>query len=119
MSQRPETKAIRIQTPKTGEKEHATPLFLTSSFTYNSAEEMAAAFADDTLDVNIYSRFSNPTVDEFITMAALKERRMALLPALVWPLSFYFDFLPDHIIASAVFDHTYDTDSIWPKGNRV
>src|SRR6478736_2049430 len=73
MSQRPETKAIRIQTPKTAQKEHSTPLFLTSSFTYNSAEEMAAAFADDTLEVNIYSRFSNPTVDEFIDkMAALE-----------------------------------------------
>ena len=55
----PETDAIRIQTKQTGEKEHATPLFLTSSFTYESAEEMAAAFADDTLDVNIYSRFKN------------------------------------------------------------
>jgi O-succinylhomoserine sulfhydrylase len=62
----PETQAIRTQTARTGEKEHSTPLFLTSSFVYDSAEDMAAAFADDTLDVNIYSRFSNPSVDEFI-----------------------------------------------------
>ena len=40
MSQHPETKAIRLQTPQTDQKEHATPLFLTSSFTYDSAEEM-------------------------------------------------------------------------------
>ena len=73
MSQRPESKAVRIQTPQSSEKEHSTPLFLTSSFTYNSAEEMAAAFADDSLDVNIYSRFSNPTVDEFITKIAALE----------------------------------------------
>ena len=30
-----------------------------------TAEEMRAAFADEN-DDNIYSRFSNPTVDEFI-----------------------------------------------------
>ena len=73
MSQHPETKAIRLQTEQTNQKEHATPLFLTSSFTYDSAEEMGEAFADDTLDVNIYSRFSNPTVDEFIDkMTALE-----------------------------------------------
>ena len=38
MSQHPETKAIRIQTATTEQKEHATPLFLTSSFLYDSAE---------------------------------------------------------------------------------
>ena len=69
----PETLAIRTQTERTGEKEHSTPLFLTSSFVYDSAEDMAAAFADDTLDVNIYSRFSNPTVDEFIQKICLLE----------------------------------------------
>ncbi|HNL39556.1 MAG TPA: PLP-dependent transferase, partial [Saprospiraceae bacterium] len=61
----PETLAIRTQTRRTAEKEHSTPLFLTSSFVYDSAEDMAAAFTDDSLDVNIYSRFSNPGVDEF------------------------------------------------------
>lgn len=62
---RPETNAIRIQTEKTWQMEHSTPLFLTSSFTYDSAEEMRATFADET-DNNIYSRFSNPNVDEFV-----------------------------------------------------
>ena len=70
---RPETIAIRTQTERTAEKEHSTPLFLTSSFVYDSAEDMAAAFADDSLDVNIYSRFSNPTVDEFIKKVCLLE----------------------------------------------
>ena len=41
MSQKPETQAIRIQTRKTAQKEHATPVFLTSSFTYaTNVEEM-------------------------------------------------------------------------------
>ncbi|MEY3153418.1 MAG: hypothetical protein RLZZ333_2015 [Bacteroidota bacterium] len=70
---RPETLAIRTQIERTGEKEHSTPLFLTSSFVYDTAEDMAAAFADDSLDVNIYSRFSNPSVDEFVKKVCLME----------------------------------------------
>lgn len=58
------TKAIRIQTPRTDEGEHSTPMFLTSSFCFEDAEAMRAAFADET-DDNIYSRFSNPNVREF------------------------------------------------------
>ena len=60
----PITEAIRIQTERTNEMEHSTPLFLTSSFCFDNAEEMRAAFADET-DDNIYSRFSNPNVQEF------------------------------------------------------
>lgn len=111
--QRPETKAIRLQTNKTGEKEHSTPLFLTSSFTYNSAEEMAAAFADDTLDVNIYSRFSNPTVDEFIEKIAVlegAEAGIATGTGMAAIFSTFMTFLKkgDHIIsASAVFGSTH------------
>lgn len=113
MSQHPETKAIRIQTPRTDQMEHATPLFLTSSFTYDSAEEMGAAFADDTLDVNIYSRFSNPTVDEFINkMAALEnaEDGVATGTGMAAIFATFMTFLNkgDHIIsASAIFGSTH------------
>ena len=58
------TKAIRIQTDRTNEMEHSTPMFLTSSFCFDNAEDMRAAFADES-DDNIYSRFSNPGVKEF------------------------------------------------------
>jgi O-succinylhomoserine sulfhydrylase len=64
MDQKPITKAIRIQTDTTNEMEHSTPLFLTSSFQFDNAEDMRAAFADES-DDNIYSRFSNPNVKEF------------------------------------------------------
>lgn len=64
MEQHPITKAIRIRTDQTNEMEHSSPLFLTSSFCYDDAEEMRATFADEN-DNNIYSRFSNPTVQEF------------------------------------------------------
>lgn len=60
----PNTRAIRTRVIQTDEMEHTTPLFLTSSFCFETAEEMRAAFADET-DDNIYSRFSNPNVQEF------------------------------------------------------
>jgi O-succinylhomoserine sulfhydrylase len=57
---------------KTPEREHSTPLYLTSSFTFDDAESMRAAFAEET-DDNIYSRYSNPTVDEFIDKMCMLE----------------------------------------------
>lgn len=67
----PETEAVRIQTPRTDQMEHATPMFLTSSFCYEDAEQMRAVFAGE-VDANVYSRFVNPTVSEF-------ENKMATL----------------------------------------
>ena len=64
MALHPVSRMIRTRVEQTNEMEHSSPLFLTSSFSFDSAEEMRAAFADET-DDNIYSRFSNPTVQEF------------------------------------------------------
>lgn len=69
----PSTIAVRTQTERTNQMEHSTPVFLTSSFAFESAEAMRAAFADET-DDNIYSRYSNPTVDEFAHKMALLEK---------------------------------------------
>lgn len=110
---RPETIAIRTQTARTGEKEHSTPLFLTSSFVYDTAEDMAAAFSDDSLDVNIYSRFSNPSVDEFIKKVCLLEGAedgIATATGMAAVSACFMTFLAagDHIIsASAVFGSTH------------
>lgn len=109
----PETIAIRTQTERTAEKEHSTPLFLTSSFVYDSAEDMAAAFFDESLDVNIYSRFSNPSVDEFIKKVCLLEGAedgIATGTGMAAVFSTFMTFLSsgDHIIsASAVFGSTH------------
>lgn len=109
----PQTEAIRLQMNRTNEKEHSTPLFLTSSFVYNGAEDMAAAFSDDSLDVNIYSRFSNPTVDEFIgKIAALEgaEDGIATGTGMAAVFSTFMTFLSkgDHALsASAVFGSTH------------
>ncbi|WP_254411564.1 trans-sulfuration enzyme family protein [Dyadobacter diqingensis] len=67
-----QTKAIRTQTKKTQYREHSTPLFLTSSFTFESAEQGKALF-EETEEGNIYSRFSNPSVQEFIDKVCVLE----------------------------------------------
>ncbi|MGZ3844443.1 MAG: trans-sulfuration enzyme family protein, partial [Flavisolibacter sp.] len=66
------TRLIRTRTEKTNEGEHSSPIFLTSSFCFDSAEDMRAAFADET-DANIYSRFSNPSVQEFVDRMCILE----------------------------------------------
>ncbi len=67
-----ETLAIRTHILRTNQKEHSNPLFLTSSFTFDTAEEMAAVFADE-IPGNIYSRYSNPNVQELIDKVCLLE----------------------------------------------
>ena len=59
-----ETLAIRTQTERTQFDEHSTPLYLTSSFIFQDAEDMRASFAEEKAK-NLYSRFSNPNVTEF------------------------------------------------------
>jgi O-succinylhomoserine sulfhydrylase len=60
-----ETNAIRKQQEKTSFREHSVPLYLTSSFVFDSAEQARAMFADE-VPGNIYSRYSNPNTNEFI-----------------------------------------------------
>lgn len=67
-----ETLSVREQTPRGAEREHSTPIFMTSSFVFESAEQARAMFAEE-LPGNIYTRFSNPNTDEFVRkMAALE-----------------------------------------------
>lgn len=66
-----DTKAIREGYRTTGEQEHSEAIFLTSSFTYDSAEQAAKRFSKEEPG-NIYARFTNPTVDAF-------EQRLAAL----------------------------------------
>ncbi|MBC7722755.1 MAG: aminotransferase class I/II-fold pyridoxal phosphate-dependent enzyme [Pedobacter sp.] len=107
-----QTQAIRIQTAKSFEMEHSTPLYLTSSFTFDSAEDMRAAFADET-DDNIYSRYSNPTVDEFVKkMCVLEgaEAGFATASGMAAVFNSIFALLKtgDHLIcSSSVFGSTY------------
>ena len=65
MSKHFETAAIRKQTERTQFSEHSTPLYLTSSFVFDDAEEMRASFAEEK-ERNLYSRFTNPNTTEFV-----------------------------------------------------
>jgi O-succinylhomoserine sulfhydrylase len=109
---RPESKAIRIQTERSNEGEHSTPIFLTSSFVFDNAEEMRAAFADEK-DVNIYSRFSNPNVTEFEQkLAALEETEdcFATASGMSAITASFLAFLKagDHLLAcSSIFGSTH------------
>lgn len=60
-----ETQAVRIQSERTSFREHSAPLYLTSSFVFESADQARALFADEE-EGNIYTRFSNPNNSEFI-----------------------------------------------------
>lgn len=105
------TQAIRIQTGRTNEMEHSTPLFLTSSFCFDNAEDMRAAFADESND-NIYSRFSNPNVQEFTDKMVALEGAEAGYATATGMSAIFASFMAllksgDHIIAcSSVFGST-------------
>ena len=67
-----ETQAIRNQTERTQFSEHSTPLYLTSSFVFDDAEDMRASFAEEK-QKNLYSRFSNPNTTEFVNKIVAME----------------------------------------------
>lgn len=67
-----ETLAIRTQTERSQNREHSTPLYLTSSFVFDDAEQARAMFADE-VSGNIYTRFSNPNNSEFEEKMCLME----------------------------------------------
>lgn len=60
-----ETDAIRTQINRTEFLEHSAPMYITSSFVFDDAEEMRAAFSGEN-QRNIYSRFTNPNTSEFV-----------------------------------------------------
>jgi len=65
MKKKFETNAIRTQLERSQNLEHSVPMYLTSSFVFEDAEDMRASFAEEK-ERNIYSRYSNPNSSEFI-----------------------------------------------------
>ncbi len=106
------TQAIRIRADQTPEKEHSSPVFLTSSFCYDDAEQMRAVFADEK-EGNIYTRFSNPTVQEFTDrLVALEgaEDGFATASGMSAVVASFLTFLKkgDHLLAcNAIFGSTH------------
>lgn len=67
-----ETQAIRTQLDNSLYREYSSPIFMTSSFRFDDAEQAVALFNDE-IPGNIYTRFSNPNNTEFIDKMCLLE----------------------------------------------
>lgn len=107
-----ETLAIRTQTERSSNKEHSAPIYLTSSYKFDDAEEMRALFAQEK-EGNVYSRYSNPNTSEFIEKMALlegAETGFATSTGMAAIFTTFATFLKqgDHILSSrAVFGSTH------------
>ncbi|MFT5859539.1 MAG: O-succinylhomoserine sulfhydrylase [Flavobacteriaceae bacterium] len=116
-----ETIAIRTQTERTDNHEHAAPIYLTSSYVFDNAEDMRAQFADEK-EGHIYSRYANPNVNEFIDKLALMEGAEAgwgTATGMAAVFTFFSSVLSsgDHIVSCrSVFGSTHKLfTEIFPK----
>ncbi len=121
MSQHFETQAIRAQAERSQYKEHSVPIYLTSSYKFDDAEEMRALFANEK-EGNVYSRYANPNVDEFIEKMALlegTETGWATATGMAAIFTTFATFLKqgDHVLSSrSVFGSTHQLlHNILPK----
>ncbi|SFM55671.1 O-succinylhomoserine sulfhydrylase [Marinobacter zhejiangensis] len=99
-----DTLAVRAGQVRTGQLEHSDPIFPTSSFVYGSAAQAAARFGGEEPG-NIYSRFTNPTVQAFEgRIAAMEggERAVATASGMAAILSTCMALLKsgDHVVCS-------------------
>lgn len=68
-----ETAVIRDRAERSQHGEHATSIYLSSSFEFDDAEHARALFANE-VEGNVYSRYSNPNNDEFVSRMCSLER---------------------------------------------
>ncbi|WP_163397972.1 trans-sulfuration enzyme family protein [Flavobacterium fluviatile] len=107
-----ETQAIRNHLEKTQFQEHSTPLYLSSSFVFEDAEDMRASFTEEKVR-NIYSRFSNPNTTEFVDKVCAMEGAEAGYAFATGMAAIYSSFAAllhsgDHIVsAGSVFGSTH------------
>ncbi|CAD7803021.1 L-methionine gamma-lyase [Chryseobacterium aquaeductus] len=118
-----ETLAIRTQTERSQFDEHSTPLYLTSSFVFEDAEDMRASFAEEK-SKNLYSRFSNPNVTEFTDKIVKMEGAEAGYAFATGMAAIYSTFATllnagDHIVScQSVFGSTHTLfTKYFPKWN--
>ncbi|MFU8860395.1 MAG: trans-sulfuration enzyme family protein [Cyclonatronaceae bacterium] len=123
MKKKFETNAIRSQVPRSQQREHSVPIFATSSFVFDDAEQARMLFADEA-EGNIYSRFSNPNNDEFIRKLCLLENTedgIATASGMAAMFMSMAAFLSagDHIVASrSVFGSTHQVITrLFPRWN--
>src|SRR6187401_3148829 len=112
-----ETNAIRAQHERSAFREHSVPLYLTSSFVFDTAEQARAMFADE-IPGNIYSRYSNPNTNEFIEkLCAMEgaEDGIATASGMASMYASMISFLKsgDHVLACrSVFGSTHQILSV-------
>ncbi len=118
-----ETDAVRTQSERTSFREHSTPLYLTSSFVFEDAEQASALFADE-VPGNIYTRFSNPNNTEFIEKLCLLEGTEDGIATASGMAAMYISMASllksgDHVLASrSVFGSTHQILNIlFPRWN--
>ncbi|SFB03936.1 O-succinylhomoserine sulfhydrylase [Flavobacterium swingsii] len=118
-----ETQAIRTQLERTQYLEHSVPLYLSSSFVFEDAEDMRASFTEEK-DRNIYSRFSNPNTTEFVEKICKMEGAEAGYAFATGMAAVYSTFAAllnagDHIVsAGSVFGSTHALfTTYFPKWN--
>lgn len=106
-----ETNAIRLQNER-AEREHSVPIYMSSSFVFEDAEQARAMFADE-IPGNIYTRFSNPNNSEFIEkLCALEGTEDGIATAsgmaAMWTSLAAFLRSGDHVLASrSLFGSTH------------
>ena len=107
-----ETEAIRTQLERTEFLEHTSPLYLTSSFVFEDAEDMRASFTEEK-ERNIYSRFTNPNTTEFVDKVCKMESAEAGYAFATGMAAIFSTFAAllesgDHIVsARSVFGSTH------------
>lgn len=109
---RQETVAIRFQTERSKNGEHSVPIYLTSSFVFDDAEDMRAQFAEEK-EGHIYSRYANPNIEELLGKLSALERTEAGWATASGMAAVFTTFAAllqqnDHIVSSrSVFGSTH------------
>lgn len=118
-----ETIAIRTQTQRSLHQEHSAPVYLTSSFVFEDAEEMRASFAEEKKR-NIYSRYTNPNCAELVEKMCLLEGAQAGTTFSTGMSAIFSTFAAlldsgEHVIsARAIFGNTHSLfTKYFPKWN--
>ena len=118
-----ETLSIRTQLDRTQYQEHSVPLFMTSSFVFEDAEEMRASFAEEK-QRNIYSRYTNPNCAELVEKMCLLEGAEAGTTFATGMSAIFSTFSAlldsgDHILsARSIFGNTHSLFTMYfPKWN--
>lgn len=118
-----ETQLIRNQIQRSLFSEHSNPVYLTSSYVFDSAEDMALKFSGEKEGI-LYSRYSNPNVTELIEKISIIEGSENGWATATGMSAIYTTFMAllqsgDHIVsASSIFGSTHQLFiNILPKFN--